>query len=85
MDPNKAMSVDQLMKMSSIGHKSNGKPSGVDVLFGDGHSTFVGIKPNGKKGSGRPFDPNLWSDLSGGDGPGSDPDAFRIILNGFVP
>lgn len=84
-DPQKAMTVDQIMKMSSLGHKSGGKASGVSVLFGDSHVNFIGVKANSQKGSGAPFDPNLWSDLSGGTGPGSDKDAFRIIMNGFKP
>lgn len=85
VDPAKSMTADQLMTMAKIGHRTSGKPNGVQTLFGDGHSTFVGYKQNSQKGSTKPFDPNLWSDLSGGPGPGSDKDAFRIIMNGFQP
>ncbi len=84
-DPKKAMSVDEIMKMSTLGHRSGGKPDGVNVLYGDSHVNFTSVRSNNKKGSGLPFDPNLWSDLSNGPGPGSDPDAFRIIMNGFRP
>jgi prepilin-type N-terminal cleavage/methylation domain-containing protein len=85
MDSKKSMATDQLMTMAELGHKTSGRPNGVDVLFGDAHSIFVGVKANSKKGSSLPFDPNLWSDLTGGPGPGSDKDAFRIIMNGFQP
>jgi prepilin-type processing-associated H-X9-DG protein len=86
MDPRKSMTTDQLMKQATLGHKSGSKqPAGVNVLFGDAHVTFVGFKANSQKGSSKPFDPNLWSDLTGGPGPGSDKDAFRIIMNGFQP
>jgi hypothetical protein len=85
MDPKKSMTTDELMEMSSLGHKNGGHPAGENLLFGDSHVNFVGIKANSRKGSYLPFDPNLWSDLSGGTGPGSDKDAFRIIMNGFQP
>ena len=86
MSASKSMSTDRLMTMKELGHKSSGKAAaGANVLFGDAHVTFAGVKANGQKGSYKPFDPNLWSDLSGGPGPGSDKDAFRIIMNGFQP
>jgi hypothetical protein len=86
MNPSKAMTTDQLMTMAGLGHKTSGKANGVDVLFGDSHATFVSVKANGQKSSNRPFDPNLWDPNSGGgSGPGSDKDAFRIIMNGFQP
>ena len=86
MDPKKSMATDQLMTMAGLGHKSGGKGNGANVLFGDSHSIFVGVKANSRKGSSMPFDPNLWDPNSGGgSGPGSDKDAFRIIMNGFNP
>jgi prepilin-type processing-associated H-X9-DG protein len=85
MDPKKSVSADELMAMASLTHKSGSSPGGVNVLYGDGHVKFVSVRANNKKGSNLPFDPNLWSDLSGGPGPGSDKDAFRIIMNGFQP
>jgi prepilin-type processing-associated H-X9-DG protein len=79
------MCVDELMSFASINHKSGSRPAGVNVLFGDNHVKFVTVRANSKKGSSLPFDPNLWSDLSGGPGPGSDKDAFRVMMNGFQP
>ena len=85
MDPKKSMCADELMGYNSLSHTESGRGTGVNVLFGDAHVRFATIKANSKKGSYLPFDPNLWSDLSGGPGPGSDKDAFRIIVNTFQP
>ncbi len=85
LDTKKSMCADELMKYDQVSHKDSGRPAGVNVLFGDGHVKFATKKANGKKGSYLPFDPNLWSDLSGGPGPGSDKDAFRIMMNNFQP
>ena len=85
LDPKKSMCADELMSMASLSHKESGRGTGVNVLFGDSHVKFAGVRANSRKGSYLPFDPNLWSDLSGGTGPGSDKDAFRIIMNGFLP
>jgi prepilin-type N-terminal cleavage/methylation domain-containing protein/prepilin-type processing-associated H-X9-DG protein len=85
LDPKKSMCADELMALAQLSHKDSGRPSGVNVLFGDAHVKFATVRANSKKGSYLPFDPNLWSDLSGGPGPGSDKDAFRIIMNNFRP
>jgi prepilin-type N-terminal cleavage/methylation domain-containing protein/prepilin-type processing-associated H-X9-DG protein len=85
LDPKKSMCADELMTRAALSHKDSGRPSGVNVLFGDAHVKFATVRANSKKGSCLPFDPNLWSDLSGGPGPGSDKDAFRIIMNNFRP
>ena len=85
VDPKKSMCADELAGYNSLSHKEGGRGTGVNVLFGDAHVRFATIRANSKKGSYLPFDPNLWSDLSGGPGPGSDKDAFRIIVNAFQP
>ena len=85
LDSSKSVSADELMTMAGLSHKYAGSPGGVNVLYGDAHVKFTNVKSNNKKGSNLPFDPNLWSDLTGGTGPGSDKDAFRIIMNGFTP
>lgn len=85
MAPNKSISADELMTLATLSHRYGSAPAGVNVLYGDGHVNFAGVKANNAKGSYKPFDPNLWSDLSGGPGPGSDADAYRIIMNGFQP
>lgn len=86
VDPTKAMACDMIDTVSDIAHRSGSSPDGVDALFGDGHVKYVPYGVNSKKGSGMPFDPNLWDPNSGGgQGPGEDPTAFRIIMNGFQP
>ena len=85
LDPKKSMCADEIMKYTAVSHKDSGRPAGVNVLFGDAHVRFATVRANSKKGSYLPFDPNLWSDIQGGLGPGSDKDAFRIIMNSFRP
>jgi prepilin-type N-terminal cleavage/methylation domain-containing protein len=86
LNPAKAMAVDSLKTWALINHKYRGNPYGLDVLFGDGHANFCSVGANDKKGSYLPFDRNLWDPNDvGGEGPGEDPDGFRIIMNGYQP
>jgi prepilin-type N-terminal cleavage/methylation domain-containing protein len=67
---------------SGLSHKKSSKPSGVDVLFGEGHVVFAPVNANNIKGSGKPFDPNFWA-LS--DSVGDEPEEFEEIVNAFQP
>ncbi len=80
-DMSKSVSADVLQTISGLSHTSAGNPYGVNVLDCDGHVLFTVVGGNNQKGSHQPFDPKLW----GGDGPGEDPTAFRIIMNAFQP
>ena len=86
LNPAKAMAVDSLKLWGLINHKYRSSPYGVNVLFGDGHVNFCTVSANSKAGSNLPFDSGLWdpNDI-GGQGPGEDPDGFRIIMNGYQP
>lgn len=85
VNPNKSVAVDSTMSFVGIPHKASGSVVGLNALFPDGRVTFQPVRNHNKKNSFQPYDPNLWSDLWGGPGPGSDPDAFRIIMNGWTP
>jgi prepilin-type N-terminal cleavage/methylation domain-containing protein len=65
MDPNRAVSSDFVTTLSAIGHKSSGKPAGLNVLFGDAHVRYETIRAN--SGRNQAFDVNLWIDINSGD------------------
>ena len=77
VDQNKAICSDTIDSITNILHRTGPNPAGVNVLFPEGHVNFVSIKANNRKGTYAPFDPNLWLSV--------DPDAYRIIYNGFQP
>ena len=86
IDPAKCIATDTLDQFKDILHKNGGSPAGMDIGFPDGHVNFAPVRGNNKKGSYQPYDPNLWDPSSGaGQGPGEDPDAYRIIVNAFLP
>jgi prepilin-type N-terminal cleavage/methylation domain-containing protein len=83
---NLAIAVDSLKTWTLINHQYGGRPYGESVLFADGHCNLATVSGNNVKGSFRPFDPKLWDPLdNGGQGPGEDPNGFRIIMAGFRP
>ena len=65
MDGTRAVSSDFVTTLDDIGHKNGGKPSGLNVLFGDAHVRFATIKAN--SGRNQAFDVNLWIDINSGD------------------
>jgi prepilin-type N-terminal cleavage/methylation domain-containing protein/prepilin-type processing-associated H-X9-DG protein len=79
-NPGKAMCTDVMQSIDGLSHKMNGHPGGVNVLYGDGHVTFVVVDGNNRRGSNDPFDPRFWRT-----GPGEDPTGFRLIMNAFQP
>jgi prepilin-type N-terminal cleavage/methylation domain-containing protein/prepilin-type processing-associated H-X9-DG protein len=81
MDPNKSVCVDKMQTLNGLGHKNGGKPAGVNVLFGDAHVKFVGIRAN--SGINQPFLSSLWVSDPGQDGPPSS--NFRRIMSYFQP
>jgi prepilin-type processing-associated H-X9-DG protein len=86
LDPKKSVTTDQVYETSQLSHRASGSVAGANILFADAHVRFVSLKGNNTKGSGAPFDPYLWDPNSGyGTGPGNDPSAFRIIMNGWKP
>ena len=78
---NKSVSSDVLHNTAALSHKNGGVAYGVNVLYADGHTTFIVIGGNNHSGTYEPFDPILWADP----GPGGTPTAFRIIANAFQP
>lgn len=78
MDPNKSVSSDELQSLSGLNHRIAGKPAGVNVLFGDTHVNFVGVR--GNSGPNQPFFPQLWAS-----DPGNTPLNFRRIMSYFQP
>ena len=86
VDPQKSITTDVVTYTAVLSHRASGSVAGANVLFGDGHVKWVPVRGNNKVGSRLPFDPRLWDPFAGsGTGPGNDPDAFRIIMNGWMP
>jgi len=77
---NKPIALDNIQHWDSVGHVRNGRPHGVNALFGDGHVTFTT--------SPALFELDLWN---GGpaagpwDGPGNDQSLFLGILDRLEP
>lgn len=86
VSPVYAMVFDLTKDRADVAHKHRTYPYGANVCFGDGHVHFVTVRGNNTIGSARPFDPRLWDPYTGsGEGPGNDPQAFRIIVAGYQP
>jgi hypothetical protein len=86
VDQNKCIVADTLDNWNNILHKMGSAPKGLNVLFSDAHVNWENIKGNNKKNSYQPFDPNLWKpDPLNNNVPSLDPEAFRIVVNQFLP
>lgn len=92
IDPGKSMSVDILSGASGVPsgltHKTSGSPSGVNVLYGDGHVKWVSVRAN--KATFMPFWATYWANDPGLDnntvgGTPSGAPYFRSIMNSFTP
>jgi len=79
IDPKKAMSTDLLQTIKDISHQLDGKPEGVNALFGDGHVKFQTV--NGNTGNGQAFFNTYWTNPD----PGHNPGYFRVIMNALKP
>jgi prepilin-type processing-associated H-X9-DG protein len=86
LDPKKSIATDLVNTTNELRHQASGSVAGANVLFADTHVKFVRVNGNNQRGSWAPFDPDLWEPNSGGGaGPGDDPSAFRLIMNGWKP
>lgn len=77
---NKPVVFDNIQHWNSVGHTRNGRPYGVNALFGDGHVNF--------SNNGDLFELTLWNggpDAGPWDGPGNDHALFTAILKRLQP
>ncbi len=81
VDPKLSVSVDIMQSIDSIAHKNNGKPGGLNVLFGDAHVKYETVQAHSHPN--QCFDNSLWANPPGNDGPPSV--NFRRIMFYFDP
>ena len=80
MAPSLAVSTDFVTALADIGHKTSGKPAGLNVLFGDAHVKFAGVKSG--SGPNQPFNVSLWAEIASTDTAASSL-AFRRLMYYF--
>ena len=83
MGQNLAVLSDFIQDLDHVGHRKNGIPNGINVMFGDGHVIFVSKGANNKIN--QAFDPNLWADMALGNDAAKSGLAFRRFFYMLQP
>ena len=80
LDPSKAVATDNLADSGNIFHQKNGKPLGVNALFGDGHTHWQESRMNPTL-----FDKNgVWAAIDSSSAPAAQTD-IRYLMYSWKP